>query len=120
MNWLLIGIVSGGCLIFTVWWQHEAIGDMTRDLETERQEVAAQKQANLQLLTHIQDIKDLEARLDKFDADQKKRNQQLKGDLAKSLAGNGCAREPVPDATRELQRADVQRANDEIRAMYNP
>lgn len=120
MNWTLVAWGTIACLGFTAWWQNDAISGLKTDLDTAQQAVTEQKKVNLQLLTHIQDIKDLDVRLDKFDADQKKRNQQLKGDLAKSLADNGCARDPVPDATRQLQRADVERANAEIRAMYNP
>lgn len=120
MNWTLIAWGTIACLGFTAWWQNDAISGLKTDLDTAQHAVTEQKKMNAQLLTHIQDIKDLEVRLDKFDADQKKRTLQLKGDLAKTLADDACARQPVPDATRQLQRADQQRANDEIRAMFTP
>lgn len=120
MNWTLITWCTITCLGFTIWWQSDEISVLKKDLDTAQQAVTEQKKVNLQLLTHIQDIKDLEVRLDKFDADQKKRTQRLKGDLAKTLADDTCARQSIPDATRQLQRASQQRANDEIRSMFAP
>lgn len=120
MNWSLIAWVAGACLVFTVWWQNDTIGDLRQDVQKAEERNRSLEEANGALLTHIEALGKLEAKLDEFDENQRKRTQRLKSDLQKSMADDGCAPLPVPADTLRMQREDVQRANDEIRAMYNP
>lgn len=120
MNWSLIAWVTGACLVFTVWWQNDTIGGLRQDLRTAEDRNTELAEANGALLTHIEALGRLEEKLNEFDANQRKRTQQLKNDLQKSMADDGCAPLPVPADTLRMQREDIQRANDEIRAMYHP
>lgn len=118
-GYLISGLIIIGLLFFYREQAHE-LSALRKERQEVRQQLRKVEVTNASLLSHIQEIQGLSERLDKFDAEQRKRTQQIRGDIAKTLVDDKCAASHVPDATRQLQRADQQRANDEIRAMFAP